>query len=611
MSESSEEQTAWTYQSDFLREARNLTHRVFFRLGIEDSPRLGFAAVGWWRNEEYKHPPINDLDPHMLWRPNPVGWLDAIQAKASESSQAKSLLLWAKRASGSTVDFHDVIADELQAHDAASLTYSFVSDGARVGSYDCVFVLECKREVFDALPHVVRSLPSRNRPLRVGLLDAVIESLLDRLANEARKGNSGLRGRIRTHERDVEDILRDAGSRLFSDLQLAVWEEFHLHENLFEQINAIASLRYESSEPNATIVFGKKDHDGPFEFRFRNEVSLSEAVWARKAIQLASDGFCMFSDTESLLGLVHREKHSPGEFWIRLKGQSQWEFGIENKLLANVHFGIPSFPVRRLSQQQFESTFKRVFVSHDNEGIKRIWALIENVLARSHGALIVVAEKADEEAERLSLQATSIEPKQLSGDSASRATAIDGAILLDPAGTCHAIGVILDGKAHPLGTPSRGARFNSAVRYVGAKEDARRLAVVISEDGQVDLLPRLRPRIKRSEFFEYLDAFLSHPKDEPLPAEVRDYCLKLVRHHNFYVQFYVEEFLRQNFPELDDAGRKKFRLHAFVRLDIRERPDGIPLQYDLHETDFIEDIPDDEEEANSTLPDSEGSSSES
>lgn len=63
---------------------------------------------------------------------------------------------------------------------------------------------------------------------------------------------------------------------------------------------------------------------------------------------------------------------------------------------------------------------------------------------------------------------------------------IDGAVLACPNGVCHAIGVILDGQADPGCTPARGSRYNSALRYVVGKP---RLAVVVSEDRTVDVIP--------------------------------------------------------------------------------------------------------------------------
>jgi len=69
-------------------------------------------------------------------------------------------------------------------------------------------------------------------------------------------------------------------------------------------------------------------------------------------------------------------------------------------------------------------------------------------------------------------------------------TAIDGAVLLDPDAYCYSIGVILDGKAAPgRGTSTRGARFNSAIRYVETSPYPC-LAIVVSEDGMVDVITK-------------------------------------------------------------------------------------------------------------------------
>lgn len=56
--------------------------------------------------------------------------------------------------------------------------------------------------------------------------------------------------------------------------------------------------------------------------------------------------------------------------------------------------------------------------------------------------------------------------------------------------------MILDGQASEESTPSRGSRYNSAVRYVSVGA-APRMAFVVSEDRSVDVLPLLRPRVDR------------------------------------------------------------------------------------------------------------------
>lgn len=77
--------------------------------------------------------------------------------------------------------------------------------------------------------------------------------------------------------------------------------------------------------------------------------------------------------------------------------------------------------------------------------------------------------------------------------------------MLAPSGICYSLGVILDGLASARGTPARGARYNSALRYVETVRKQRQhrcVAVVVSEDGPVDVLPDLMPRIARASVEE-------------------------------------------------------------------------------------------------------------
>ena len=68
---------------------------------------------------------------------------------------------------------------------------------------------------------------------------------------------------------------------------------------------------------------------------------------------------------------------------------------------------------------------------------------------------------------------------------------MDGSLLIDPHGICHAVGVILDGAAQGVGDPARGARYNSAIRYQSGATSPT-VVVVVSEDGGVDLVPMAR-----------------------------------------------------------------------------------------------------------------------
>ena len=132
-------------------------------------------------------------------------------------------------------------------------------------------------------------------------------------------------------------------------------------------------------------------------------------------------------------------------------------------------------------------------------------------------------------------QGTTIEPILLTQQNVEQAAAIDGAILIDVDGYCHGIGVILDGEVRVRGNPARGARFNTALRYANAQNEGR-LVVVVSEDGHVDLFPRLRTPILRSELDSILREIRSHPDGQSVPSKLEAAAVRIVREYRDYVE---------------------------------------------------------------------------
>ena len=139
----------------------------------------------------------------------------------------------------------------------------------------------------------------------------------------------------------------------------------------------------------------------------------------------------------------------------------------------------------------------RIFKGMTAERAEELTALIKEAEQVTHGTMLLISGNAEAEAKRLSTQATPLVPCKLTPHLLRHLTPIDGAILIAPDGFCHAIGTILDGMATDKGDPGRGARFNSAVRYVETSKTPC-LAVVVSADGGVDLVPNLRPAIARA-----------------------------------------------------------------------------------------------------------------
>jgi hypothetical protein len=73
--------------------------------------------------------------------------------------------------------------------------------------------------------------------------------------------------------------------------------------------------------------------------------------------------------------------------------------------------------------------------------------------------------------------------------------------------------VILDGNAIDLCEPARGGRFNSAVRYVHNTPTAR-MAIVVSDDRTLDVIPLLRPRVSAAKIEEALVALSKATLDD-------------------------------------------------------------------------------------------------
>ncbi|HEY3368870.1 MAG TPA: hypothetical protein VGK74_27755 [Symbiobacteriaceae bacterium] len=179
-------------------------------------------------------------------------------------------------------------------------------------------------------------------------------------------------------------------------------------------------------------------------------------------------------------------------FRVDFKGHRSWELSRGSIQLMRVMAGVPSAP-------QYESRFRqeasmRFAGLAGIADIERLWNLVSAAPRQKHGTIVIVAADAESEAKRLIC--TQIDPDRSTFDQSmvEDITAIDGALIFDPKGRCHAMGAILkQGPAKPdllarmETSPSRGSRYNSAVEYVKFAPSPR-LAVVVSVDGSIDVI---------------------------------------------------------------------------------------------------------------------------
>ncbi|HDR7904187.1 TPA: DNA integrity scanning protein DisA nucleotide-binding domain protein, partial [Bacillus cereus] len=153
----------------------------------------------------------------------------------------------------------------------------------------------------------------------------------------------------------------------------------------------------------------------------------------------------------------------------------------------------------------------RIFSDISESNIDKLINIVQIASYQKHGTMLVVGTKdlAEEEINRLCnfQQAVKIKKINLIDMVESKRnlvlnqiSSIDGAIYLDLDGNVHGIGVILDGPANELGDSSRGARYNSAIKYNKShtKINNNTLIIVVSEDGYIDIV------VKEDEKYELL-----------------------------------------------------------------------------------------------------------
>ncbi len=293
---------------------------------------------------------------------------------------------------------------------------------------------------------------------------------------------------------DAIDVARAAGRALTrSAITLAgntMWSD------LFEGMNRVATTRYERRVGIGSLLLAVPASEYVEQvLTLREPVPVDETRTLRKLVETSSrHGESLLTDGSVVYGLGRLRDEYPESsesvFQLLVVGDGGWELYHADVALATVQFGAPRLPEQRLPRERLDDIAGRVFREWDSDAL---WALATAAADAEHGTMLVVSEGAAAEAVRLKSQALTVEPTRLDDSLVRQVTGIDGAVLVDPLGRCHAIGVILDGTATSEGDRSRGARYNSAVKYLASAAATPTVVLLVSEDGMINFLQTLRP----------------------------------------------------------------------------------------------------------------------
>lgn len=315
--------------------------------------------------------------------------------------------------------------------------------------------------------------------------------------------SSGVAGYILSEEGD--EVLRQAGYWLMDALEKASKDEEDesLDEdeqrytvNIFGICNTIAAQPYEGKEGRGRMLISRRNHPNiGLIIKLATPVRMENHRGIRKLLEITSKGLHLLCDSSGIYGIGQHgglgyDESLENLFIVEFIGQNKWKLSHAGNDLMIVNYGQPTLPKKPIDEDKFRRKIRNAFSEIKPDDLTKLWDLVAESPEQKHGTMIVVTDHAKEEAWRLAAQSTIIDPIPLAPDLLLPLSSIDGAILVGPDAICHAIGVILDGIASERGDSSRGARYNSAVRYIDYVKSLGHhcVIIVISEDGMINIL---------------------------------------------------------------------------------------------------------------------------
>ena len=377
--------------------------------------------------------------------------------------------------------------------DLAQEQTSFCSFPISKNQYWIVTVIQLDRNSFDRQYKLTKQeyeiFSMGKRRIDRCFLEAIVYRILRESELELQKASEGNTASLANCERVIEDAA------------CSLLESIKLHINKIDNIdllsfaNAIAAERYEGKASQGRLIICQADcSDILAKVKLKNPVDVYNYRGIRKLLEVSSNQMALLCDVETVwgLGIPLDGYRSSLEnlFEIRFSEHYTWELVHAENIMLRVKYRQPRLPRSRFDKQLFCDRVCQLF-QIDSITAKRLITAVEAAIKQRHGTILVITPQAPQETIRLASQCIAIDPVVISKEIISHVSSIDGAILISPQGTIYSFGVILDGKITKNGNSTRGARYNSAIRYVDGERshNVNCLALIVSEDGYVDLYP--------------------------------------------------------------------------------------------------------------------------
>lgn len=501
----------WGYQTHFRAALRYRAQEVLKQIGLDVDPTI--LLVGVRRPERRDRHPICIEPEDGRWSPTMFVGIEA-KIEAAVENHPDRFIIYTNDDAGMRDKPENIrrqcIGEEvrlsLEAADEGLGLRTFCSAAYPVDGHYVVCALQLPEILFEQFPAISYEW-MREQHETSFLLSCINAVLAD--------GRRSLVGpepgrRVSGEMRPAAELVREAAETF---LRVPVISGEFAYSDMFRVFNQLSQLMYEGRMGLGRLVLAKADESAiSYMLRLQEPVPITQTRWVRKLLQMATRETALISNYQTISGLGKVLDQEDRLYAIDFLDQHEWDFRRGDQILLRARFGEARLPQEPISTERFSDNLRRLFPGISDFAIQGHQAVLNEMNRQAHGSMVIIADDAASEAERLALQGTRIEPIPLTPELVSRASEIDGTILVDPEGICHAVGVILDGQANELCTPSRGARYNSGVRYVG-NGNQKRLALVVSDDRTLDVIPLLRPRVRRGPIVEAVNALAAAAAD--------------------------------------------------------------------------------------------------
>lgn len=442
----------------------------------------------------------------------------------------------------------------------------FASGSVRVDDYEVHTIISIDRAALENVPQIKTEERDRYH-VHKSLVHAVIREILGRSARVLYLPGAGS-----AHlPESGDEIVRSATESMVRSMLYCAGFWFGGANHLL--MSGLSALPYEGRPGAGRLVIAQQNDPAIEVFlRLKHSVKMRNAPAVRKLLEASGSQSDLLSDGENVYGLgvvkSNYDADSETVFSVSFTARGVWEFSHAGEALLIVRDGIPYLPTPVLDEEYLKDLVSRFFPEANHDALREA---AQAAGSHRHGAMLIVSGDAAGEAERLSPQSWSIEPTRLTSDLLTQLTDMDGAMLVDPQGRCHAIGVILDGTAHGRGDPARGSRFNNAVRYLDSERPSA-IVIVYSSDGVINILPKLHPCIEKQIVTDAVERYFAVASVDLLNIKDCNEAWDAVESFRFYLSSAQCEALNRARVRVDEWEEQSRELRI-IKSDLKPHAD--------------------------------------